>query len=161
MCTPVFRVQYCVCISLVYIINIFKPIFTCMQGPKRKPHFILLLIYIPRVYSTKCCVPFHMLIDTYLIVFIHNSRYNYPISFILFYLISTKNGDFRTFYRIKIDPSIPEIFNFKDIIYKNGMCHVNVVIVRRGIKYDELCLYSLQFGTLRSNLVIISSWIRC
>ena len=36
--------------------------------------------------------------------------------------------DVRTVYRIKIEPLIPEIFNFKDIIYKNiFMCvlHVN------------------------------------
>ena len=53
--------------------------------------------------------------------FIHNSRCNYPICILFILLTSTEKEYFRTFYRIKIDPSVPEIFNVKDIIYKNGI----------------------------------------
>ena len=34
-------------------------------------------------------------------------------------LTSTEKDDFRTFYRIQMEPKVPEIFNFKDIKYKN------------------------------------------
>ena len=37
-----------------------------------------------------------------------------------------EKGDFRTVYRIKIDLLVPELFNFKDIKYKNGIKYIYV-----------------------------------
>ena len=33
-----------------------------------------------------------------------------------------------TFYRIEINPLVPEIFNFKDIIYKNGILNIYIYV---------------------------------
>ena len=38
-----------------------------------------------------------------------------------FDFVSTEQDNFRTVYLVKINPLVPEILNFKDIIYKNGI----------------------------------------
>ena len=45
-----------------------------------------------------------------------------PVIFIIYchILSSIEHCDFRTFYRIQITKKVFEIFNFKEIIYKNG-----------------------------------------
>ena len=49
---------------------------------------------------------------------------------------STDNDDVRTFYRFRIGLKLPEIFNFKDIIYKSGFknTYVRVSCEEFGVK---------------------------